>query len=134
MVGRERVVDDQLAAVLEPGFEATDEAVVSESLRLNGAGEARIVRDDPERVVVRADTRGGHSLVVLADTYYPGWKATVDGEDTEIVRTQHLLRGVVVPAGTHTVEFRYVPWSWRVGWIVSLLTAMALAGVAWRTR
>jgi hypothetical protein len=134
VVGRERVVDDQLGAVLEPGFDAMDVAVVSESLRLSGAGEARLVRDDPEHVVVEATTRGGHSLVVLADTYFPGWTAKADGKKVPIVRTQHLLRGVVVPAGTHTVEFRYEPWSWRVGWIVSLLTALALVGVAWRTR
>lgn len=134
VVGRERVVEDQLSAVLEPSFEATDVAVVSAPLRLNGAGQARIVRDDPERVTVRAETRGGHSLVVLADTYFPGWKAKADGRTVPIVRTQHLLRGVVVPAGTHTIEFRYEPWSWRVGWIASLVTAVALLGVAWRKR
>ena len=49
----------------------------------------------------------------------------------------YLLRGVVVPAGTHEVEFRYEPASWRVGWIVSglaLLTLVGVAGVGWRRR
>jgi uncharacterized membrane protein YfhO len=71
---------------------------------------------------------------VLADTHFPGWKAKADGKKVPIVRTQHLLRGVVVPAGTHTIEFRYQPWSWRVGWIATLLSAVTLLGVAWRTR
>ncbi|MBE2316392.1 YfhO family protein [Solirubrobacter sp. CPCC 204708] len=127
VAGSERVVEDQLTAVLESG----PEAVVSEPLGLDGSGTARITRDDPEHVAVRSDTRG-RAMVVLADTYFPGWKATVDGADAPIIRTQHLLRGVVVPAGTHTVEFRYAPLSWRIGWIVSLLTALALVGVAWR--
>ncbi len=82
-------------------------------------------------MTIHADTEG-RSLVVLADTYFPGWKATVDGEDAPIVRTDHLLRGVVVGKGAHTIEFRYAPWSWRVGWIVSLLTALGLGWLAWK--
>ena len=46
---------------------------------------------------------------MLADTWFPGWKATVDGRSAPIVRTDQLLRGVVLPAGAHTVEFTYVP-------------------------
>jgi hypothetical protein len=45
-----------------------------------------------------------------------------------------MLRGVAVPAGTHTVEFVYRPLSWRIGWIVSLLAAAGLAVAAWRRR
>ena len=41
----------------------------------------------------------------------------------------YLLRGVVVPAGTHTVEFSYEPASWRAGWIISALSLLALVGV-----
>ena len=40
----------------------------------------------------------------------------------------------MIGAGTHTVELTYRPLSWRVGWIVSLLAAVALAAVAWRRR
>jgi uncharacterized membrane protein YfhO len=88
----------------------------------------------PERVVVRAVT-DVRALLVLADTWFPGWRAKIDGRPAPVIRTDQLLRGVVLPAGTHTVEFTYVPWSWRIGWIVSLLTAVSLIGaVAWRRR
>ena len=71
---------------------------------------------------------------MLADTWFPGWRAKVDGRDAPIVRTDQLLRGVVIGPGAHTVEFAYVPTSWRIGWIVSLLTAVALALAVWRRR
>jgi uncharacterized membrane protein YfhO len=89
--------------------------------------------DEPERVVVRA-TSGGRARLVLADTFFPGWRVTVDGEDAEIARVDGLLRGVELPPGAHTVEFAYAPLSWRVAWIVTLLAALGLAGAAWRWR
>jgi uncharacterized membrane protein YfhO len=92
-----------------------------------------LTADEPERVVVRA-TADDRALLVLADTWFPGWHAKVDGRDAPIVRTDQLLRGVVIPSGTHSVEFVYRPLSWRIGWIVSLLTAVALAAAVWRRR
>ena len=69
------------------------------------------------------------SLLVLTDVHFPGWKATVDGRTAPIERVDYLLRGVVVPPGAHRVEFTYEPTSFRAGWIISLLAALAvLAG------
>jgi hypothetical protein len=133
VVGSQTVTGDQLGAVTAPGFDPLKTAVVSERLGISGTGTARLTTDEPERVVVRA-TASDRALLVLADTWFPGWRARIDGRDAPIVRTDQLLRGVAIPAGTHTVEFTYVPWSWRIGWIVSLLTAAALASAAWRRR
>jgi hypothetical protein len=131
VVGAEQVAADQLAAVTAPGFDPRRTAIVSTPQRISGTGRASIVADEDERVVVRADA-DGRALLVLADTWFPGWKATVDGRPAPIVRTDQLLRGVVIGAGRHTVEFTYVPWSWRAGWIVSLLAAIGLLALAWR--
>jgi uncharacterized membrane protein YfhO len=65
-------------------------------------------------------------LLVLSDNYYPGWKAKVDGEPADVERVDYLFRGVRVPAGASTVEFRYEPLSWRIGWIVSLVSLVGL--------
>jgi uncharacterized membrane protein YfhO len=73
-------------------------------------------------------------MVVLSDTWYPGWHATVDGKDAKVERADYLLRGVRVGPGTHTVEMTYRPLSFRIGWIVSLLTALALAIAVLRGR
>ena len=79
-----------------------------------------------ERVDVDTDRRRARSLLVLTDSWFPGWKATVDGHDVPIERVDYLIRGVPVPAGAHRVEFRYEPASWRAGWIVSLLALIVI--------
>ena len=94
---------------------------------------ATIVRDDPQVVEIRASLEAP-GLVVLADTYASGWRATVDGRPAPILPTNHLFRGVPAPAGEHLVRFEYRPWSVRLGVAVSLVTALALGVLAWGSR
>ena len=65
-------------------------------------------------------------LLVLDDAYAPGWEATVDGHSVPVSRVDYVLRGVPVPAGTHTVTLHYAPLSWRIGWLVSLVSLVAI--------
>jgi hypothetical protein len=89
------------------------------------AGTARVTDDGRERVVV--DTRADRAtMLVLTDPWFPGWKATVDGESAPVERVDYVIRGVRVPAGSHRVEFRYEPASVRIGWVTS---ALALAAI-----
>jgi len=61
-------------------------------------------------------------VAVLSEVYYPDWKATVDGEPVEIMRANHVLRAVALPAGKHEVVFTY-DWSViRRGFIISRAT------------
>jgi hypothetical protein len=127
--------------VADPGFPVEATAVVERPVEGLGAGsdspgEARIADYAAERVVVETDA-DRPALLVLTDNWYPGWKATVDGEEARVERVDYLIRGVPVPAGSHTVELTYEPASWRAGWIVSLLallTTIVLALVGWRRR
>jgi hypothetical protein len=86
-----------------------------------GPGQARIesYRDDSVVVRTAADASG---VLVLTDTFYPGWAAEIDGRPTPILRTDYLFRGVVVPAGEHVVTFAFRPWSVMIGAVISLLT------------
>jgi hypothetical protein len=59
-------------------------------------------------------------LLVLSDTYYPGWEAEVDGRGAHVLRANHTMRAVAVPAGTHTVRFVFRPQSVRAGFFLSL--------------
>ncbi len=80
-----------------------------------------------DRVVIDVNARQAGYLV-LTDTFYPGWKATVDGETRPILRANHLFRAVPVDAGAQTVTFRYEPLSFRIGAALSLVaTASVLA-------
>jgi Bacterial membrane protein YfhO len=146
LVGRQRVVDGgdaALAATVSPTFDARTTAVTERAVpglpQAGGTaspGSARLVGYGDERAVVRATARQP-SLLVLTDVNYPGWKATVDGRPAAIERVDYLLRGVAIPAGSHTVEFRYAPLSWRIGWIVSSVAALAFVAalvVGWRRR
>jgi hypothetical protein len=89
-------------------------------------------RDEPDELAlhVRGD---GASFVVIADTYFPGWSAMIDGRPERIRRVNHALRGVPVPAGEHTLAMRYVPEGWRagvalsrLGWVLWLMSGLAL--------
>jgi uncharacterized membrane protein YfhO len=92
------------------------------------AGTARLESYDDERAVIESRSPR-RSLLVLTDVHFPGWKATVDGKPVDIERVNYLMRGVPVPPGAHRVEMRYEPTSWRLGWIVSLVSLLVLIGL-----
>ncbi|MBE9528337.1 MAG: YfhO family protein [Proteobacteria bacterium] len=73
---------------------------------------ARIVAQRNNSVKVEAV---GPGLLVLTDTYYPGWSATVDGEKSEIYRVNGIVRGVFIPSGSHIIDFKYLPLSFVFG-------------------
>ena len=84
-----------------------------------------VVKYEPQEVVLEARlNRPG--IVVLADVFYPGWKLWVDGEPTEILRVNRVMRGAAVDAGTHRLVYRYEPMSFRVG---QALSGVGLAGL-----
>jgi len=85
---------------------------------------------------VEATAPPGGGLLVLTDQFYPGWTATIDGQPAPIHRADYLFRGVLLPAGSHRVEFLYWPASFRIGATVSALAlvAIVLLAVAGRAR
>ncbi len=92
-------------------------------------GAARIVERTSSRVTVAA-TANCRGLLVLADNYYPGWVATVDGQSAPLYRAYGVARAVVVEKGAHRVEFRFWPRSVYWGAALSLL-ALAFAITVW---
>jgi len=94
---------------------------------------ARIVVDDLHRVEIEARL-ASPGLLVLADSYYPGWRATIDGKPARIHATNHLFRGVALEAGRHRVVFDYQPQSVSQGAFASLAGLLGFAGMVfyWR--
>lgn len=102
-----------------------EETVPTES-RGDFKGRAEIVRYENRRVQIRTSLNG-RGILVLADSYYPGWRAYVNGSEERILRANLFFRAVPLPAGEHFVEFRYEPRSFRAGLVISLIT---LGGIA----
>ena len=72
-----------------------------------------------------------NSLLVLSDTYYPGWKAFVDGKETKIYRADYAFRALPLNAGTQRVEFVYDPMSFKLGAGVTILGILGCIGMGW---
>jgi hypothetical protein len=88
--------------------------------------QAEIVAYTPERIEIRTHT-AQPALLVLSDSFFPGWRASLDGIPTPIYPTNYLFRGVSLPIGDHTVIFAYQPTSWRVGfWISTTFVVLCL--------
>src|SRR5581483_10222447 len=66
------------------------------------------------------------AYLVLTDSYFPGWIAQIDGQDTPIYRADGNFRAVAVPVGENTVRFKFSPISFRVGAVISLLAVIAV--------
>ncbi len=82
------------------------------------------VTDDSSQHIAAITQSERPGLLMLKDTYYPGWEAYVDGKRVPIANTDYLFRGVFVDAGRHVVDFRYEPTSFRAG---IAITAVSLA-------
>ena len=114
-----------------PDFDPLNYAILEEQVPGLSSGPATrnalipsFVRRTSQEVTIDAELdRTG--LLLLGDTWFPGWKARVDGQDTNIYPANYVMRAVLVPAGKHRVEFRYEPSSFRVGAAITLLALVA---------
>jgi hypothetical protein len=71
-------------------------------------------------------TTDADGYLFVGETFYPGWRALLDGKDAPMLRADYLFRAVPVPAGTHTLQMIFDPWSWKLG---VMLTGLGLVGL-----
>lgn len=105
-------------------------ALVEEPLTFHGSdidpsGKVEIQQVSETLVELRTDSVAP-AFLVLSDIYYPGWRVAIDGNETRLFQTNYVLRGVMVPAGTHNVRFEYGPISFCMGLAVSLLALFGM--------
>ena len=94
---------------------------------------ANIIEYQPNEVIIEAIVDDAKFLV-LSDTFYPGWKVYVDGEQKKIYRADYILRAVYLEKGEHIVRFTYDPFSFKIGSIVTLITILIIGYVLWKKR
>ncbi len=82
------------------------------------AGSARLTSDRPQRIAIAVEA-ATDAWLVLADAWFPGWTAMLDGTPTLVLRANYLVRAVAVPAGKHEVVFSYDPPGYATGRTVS---------------
>lgn len=96
-------------------------------------GAVQTIDYQPSRLELQVSTEQP-ALLVLAESYYPGWIASVDGAPADIYRVDIAFRGVSVPAGAHTVRMEFRPVILPVSIAVSMATAALLGLFWWRGR
>lgn len=110
---------DALARLLDPEFDFTKRIVFEESVQvvpnsLEKKSEVSYQKYSPNELIISATTNSD-GLLFVSDSYFPGWKAFVDGVETKILRANYAFRAVNVPEGKHTIKFLYYPESFSKG-------------------
>ncbi|MBN1967335.1 MAG: YfhO family protein, partial [Anaerolineae bacterium] len=129
----------------EPAFDAravvlldSDPGVMLPDSAPDDPGRAVITRFEPERITIQVETASA-AILTLALPDYPGWQATLNGDQADILRAYGGLSAVALPgAGAHTVELTFRPWTFRLGAAISGIMLLAMCGLAavgfWRSR
>ena len=133
LVEQTRIVADAskiLEAMTDSTFNPRTEVIIEEPLHItlpekgiHSTNSVRIQDYQPNLVVIRVESKDG-GVLVLNDTDYPGWRATVDAQPTKIYRANYTFRAIYVSPGTHTIEFSYVPTMFGLGVTVSCGTGL----------
>lgn len=125
---RDPLFDGRREVIIEKA-DSEPEAVGHSSVEAppSNAASATLVEDRRNRVVIETDNPN-EAWLVLSDNYYPGWRATIDGDATSIFQANGAMRAVKVPAGRHVVSFVFLPLVFRASLLVSLVGA-AMLGV-----
>jgi len=138
VVDRIRFVPDARQEMLALNqFNPAEEAIVQESFK----GSIAAMPAPDSSATVKLDTNDNDIIsysfnasspqfVVFSEVYYDrGWKAYIDGNESPIIKTNYVLRGLSVPAGQHKIEFRFRPRSYVMGSRITSISQIILIGL-----
>ncbi len=117
--------------LLSAGFDWRNVIILEEPSPISpqfGPGQADIISYKPNEVIIKTKSEEP-KLLFLTDNYYPGWKASVDGEETKVFRADYTFRAVPLRAGEHTVRFYFDSDSFKVGLFISVISLVAIFGI-----
>jgi len=98
-----------------------------------GGSEVEFISETNNRLQLHVETKE-NSLLVVSDTYYPGWKVFVNGNPKKIYQANYAFRAVPLNAGIHKVEFVYDPVSFKLGAGVTFLGILGCLLIGWAVR
>jgi membrane protein YfhO len=132
---KEKSGDQILEYLRKPDFRPDQVVLLSDGSSTDMASapgsndQVQMTQYDSQRVSVTVETDHAGYLV-LADTFYPGWNAYVDGQATPIERADMIFRAIPIQAGRHLVTFEYSPMSLWIGVAISAVSLIVLLGIA----
>lgn len=125
--------DEEIEAL--NGFNPKTTAIIDVSFKnfITGLSEAKpavgsivLTEYRPNRLKYKSDSPATQ-LAVFSEIYYPkGWKAYIDGKPAEHFRANYILRAMVIPSGTHEVEFKFDPPMWQLGKKIDLVSSILI--------
>jgi hypothetical protein len=126
--------DGALDLLRAEGFDPCSVVILEKEPALSaGTGEANVagaevemVEYGPNAVTVEASTPS-QGFLILSDLYYEGWRAFVDGVESEVYKADYAFRAVQLGAGEHRVEFVFDPLSFKIGLALSLAASLSMA-------
>jgi len=124
-----RTSEDVIAHILSLNFDPSQMVILEKpSPEGNPAAAGSDInweKDEPDEIRLQTHMKGDGYLV-LSDTYYPGWQATVDGERTKILQANGNFRALWLKKGEHRISFTFKPLSFRIGLMISALSGLML--------
>jgi hypothetical protein len=144
--GKAFLPDQEVLLEEEPKWEkGPGTAVGPQSRPTLAPHRVEILSEGNNRLDIRVDTPED-SLLVVSDSYYPGWKARVfhlgsntsqegfGGGEKRILRGNYHFRALPLNAGAYEIRFSYEPLSVRVGGLISLFAVLGIGGYFLKTR
>ena len=126
---------ESLMEILLSGFNPKKTAIINgysgKYINSKGSGTVNIISRDQDKIEIRTSSKTGGLLVLSEIFYNNGWKALVNGQNSQIYQANHILRAVEIPAGVSNISFIYDTSEWkniRIMSRVSILTVLFLLG------
>ena len=121
---------ESLMETLMTGFNPSNSAVVVDyngnDIPENVVGKANVKTKEENKIEIDCQSETG-GLLVLSEIYYkPGWKAFVNGKETPIFQTNHILRSVRIPSGSSEVIFEYDKSDWEKTRLLSRISFLSI--------
>lgn len=147
LVKQIKLVDGPVQEIVDIGTtNLRDTAIVDKSLaslvgkpNWDSSASIRLVKFDNDVMEYESNAQAPQ-FAVFSEVYYPsGWNAYIDGKRVDYVKADYVLRGLAIPAGKHSISFKFEPSSYKTGvtisFIGSILVLIFLLGglyMAWR--
>ncbi|MFO8175290.1 MAG: hypothetical protein R6T96_13465 [Longimicrobiales bacterium] len=136
LVGSARVMPGQegLKYLLSSEFRSEAEVVLPEAPPISlpeapATGQVRWLEKGINRLRLSVETEEP-ALLVLAENWYPAWKATVSGEEAPVLRANHTQRAIPILPGSHEVDVYFDVGSLKAGFLATVISVLLLMGLA----